>query len=215
MQADQRRDAFANLRLQMLGESRLALRRWRRRRRRGRSRSPRRRCAAAPPGSALGDDLARGGDARDAVGEDRHRRAEIVGARARHAREPGHRGALRGSFRAAAIASAARTSWTQQRAKASSGSTARSRRARAQAGASAPSRRRRAIARRAELVQQHDDRLAGPRQQLQSRRDVAGSLGRLGRVDQVEHHVGLVAHVLQRLLAATRTGGRASGPRPR
>ena len=58
----------------------------------------------------------------------------------------------------------------------------------------------RAIARRAELVQQHDDRLAGPRQQLHLGRDVAGCFRRLGGAEQVEQHVGLVAHVLQRLL---------------
>ena len=38
-------------------------------------------------------------------------------------------------------------------------------------------------------------------EQLHLGRDVAGRLGRLGGVDEVEHHVGLVAHVAHRLLA--------------
>ena len=54
---------------------------------------------------------------------------------------------------------------------------------------------------RAELVEQHDHRLADPGQQLHLGRDVAGRLRRLGGVDEVEHHVGLVAQVAHRLLA--------------
>ena len=54
--------------------------------------------------------------------------------------------------------------------------------------------------RRPGLVQQHDHRLADPRQHLELRREVAGVGRRLRRVDEVEHDVGLVAHVAHRLL---------------
>ena len=50
------------------------------------------------------------------------------------------------------------------------------------------------------LVEQHDDRLADPLEHGHLRRQVAGVLGRFGRVDEVEHDVGLVANVRDRLL---------------
>ena len=55
--------------------------------------------------------------------------------------------------------------------------------------------------RRAHLVQQHDDGLADPGQDLHLGFDVAGILGVLGRVDQVQHHVGFFTDVVHGLLA--------------
>ena len=57
-------------------------------------------------------------------------------------------------------------------------------------------------ARRAGLIEQHDDWLAHPAEDFHLRADVAGCLGRFGGVDEVEHHIGLLAHVFERLLAA-------------
>ncbi len=56
--------------------------------------------------------------------------------------------------------------------------------------------------RRTGLVEQHEHRLAHPAEDLHLGGDVAGRLGRLGGVDQIQHDVGLLADVLQRLLAA-------------
>ena len=53
----------------------------------------------------------------------------------------------------------------------------------------------------AHLVQQHDDGLADPGQDLHFGFDVAGILGVLGRVDQVQHHVGFFTDVVNGLLA--------------
>ena len=55
--------------------------------------------------------------------------------------------------------------------------------------------------RRAHLVQQHDDGLADPGEDLHFGFDVAGVLGIFGGVDQIEHHVGLFADVVHGLLA--------------
>ena len=52
----------------------------------------------------------------------------------------------------------------------------------------------------AHLVQQHDDGLANPGQDLHLGLDVAGILGVLGRVDQVQHHVGFLTDVVHGLL---------------
>ena len=57
-------------------------------------------------------------------------------------------------------------------------------------------------ARRAQLVQQQQDRLAEPAEDLHLGLDVAGGGRRLGGVDQVEHDIALVLHVADRLLAA-------------
>jgi hypothetical protein len=54
-------------------------------------------------------------------------------------------------------------------------------------------------ARRAELIQQHQHRLAGPAEQLHLAGQIAG-FG-LARVDQVQQQVAALAHVAQRLLA--------------
>jgi hypothetical protein len=55
-------------------------------------------------------------------------------------------------------------------------------------------------ARRPHLVEQHQHRLVEPREQLDLGLDVERGLGRLGRVDEVQHRVGVFAHVAQRLL---------------
>ena len=56
--------------------------------------------------------------------------------------------------------------------------------------------------RRARLVQEHDDRAAHPREQIELGSQVARVLRRLRRIDQVEQHVGLVARGSNGLLAA-------------
>ncbi len=56
--------------------------------------------------------------------------------------------------------------------------------------------------RRADLVQQHDDRLADPAQHLHLERDVAGVVRVLGGVDEVQHGLRAVARRAHRLLAA-------------
>ena len=58
----------------------------------------------------------------------------------------------------------------------------------------------RGLARCAELVEEDDDGLADPREQVHLGPDVARGRRLLGRVDEIEHHVGLVADVAQRLL---------------
>ena len=64
--------------------------------------------------------------------------------------------------------------------------------------------------RRARLVQEHDDRPAHPREQIELGSEVARVLGRLRGIDEVEHHVGLVARGADGLLAAPeRTVGEA------
>jgi predicted lipid carrier protein YhbT len=52
-----------------------------------------------------------------------------------------------------------------------------------------------------ELVEQHEDRLAEPVQDLHLRVHVAGVVGRLGCVDHVQQHVAVLARVADRLLA--------------
>jgi hypothetical protein len=53
----------------------------------------------------------------------------------------------------------------------------------------------------AELVEQDQHRFADPGQDLHLGGHVAGLAGLLGRIDQIEHHVGLLAHVADGLLA--------------
>ena len=59
----------------------------------------------------------------------------------------------------------------------------------------------RGLARHAHLVEQHDHRFAHPGQQRHLAGHVAGRGRLLGRADQVEHDVGGLGHVAQRLLA--------------
>ncbi len=52
------------------------------------------------------------------------------------------------------------------------------------------------------LIEQHDYGFAHPEEDFHLWADIARRLRRFGRVDEIEHHVRVVAHVFQRLLAA-------------
>ena len=110
------------------------------------------------------------------------------------------------------------SSCTQQRANASSGSTARTCGVRRRGWrASAPPRRlRRRRARGApSWLSEHDDRLADPAEQLHLGLHVAGRLDLFGRVDEVEQRRRLRRACCGSPAGWPRTGGPSSGPRPR
>ena len=101
------------------------------------------------------------------------------------------------------IASNSVNSCTQQRANASKASTSRTWPDVGERGAPARGIRlfNGTLARRTGLVEQHEHGLADPLEHLELGGEVAGVGGRLGRVHEVEHHVGLLGDVAHRELA--------------